>query len=167
MKVLRFVILTIELAVCYLLQSVVALHLSYTDVVPDLMLVIVISAAFMFGSNAGMVYGFMTGLWMDIVSGGNLGLAAFTCLVIGFLAGLCRKFYRKDDNVTPLLLTAAGEFIYLTVYYFINFTLNGRNEYVFMLKNVMLPRITLTVLIAVFLYKLCQLSIGFTARGEH
>ncbi len=166
MKIVRFVIVIIELVICYLLQNIIKVHLPYASVSPDMLLVIVVGCAFMFGSNAGMVYGFIAGLLLDLTTGSPLGFAAAFYMFLGFLAGIFRKFYRKDDNVMPLVLTAAGEFLYLSFFYVINFMTRGRQSYTFLLKNMILPRITLTVLIAVFLYKLCQVSIVWSKRGD-
>ena len=101
------------------------------------------------------------------------GCLLFSCLSIlqmplfaGFLSGLFHKFYRKDDNLTPLLLIAACVFMQLNVYYITDFVIQGKSEYGFYLINIMFPKMVYTVLVGAVLYKLCQLSIYWSIRLE-
>ncbi len=165
MKLIRFVIVTIELFVCFVLQNIVTVDVGVGNVIPDMLMVIVCGMAFMFGSTAGVVYGFMAGLLIDITTG-NLGLTAFFFSATGFLAGYSRKFYSRANTVLPLAIIAVAEFAYLTVYYVVNFMTRGRAYYAFVLKSIILPRVTLTVLVGVLLYKLCQMSVLFTKTKE-
>lgn len=166
MRIFRFLIVTTELLICFLLESMVAVHLPFHNIIPDLMLIIVVGCGWMFGSNQGMFYGFLAGLLIDLSSDTPLGFAALLYVGIGFFAGLFRKFYRRSDCVSPLLIVAFTELIYLTVYYLVFFLTKGRSQYSVFLQTKILPRVTLTVLIAVFLYKLFQLSVNWTKRGE-
>lgn len=166
MRILRFIIVITELLICYLLESMVFIHMPLNNIIPDLLVIIVVGCGYMFGSNQGMIYGFISGLIIDLSTQTTLGFAAFLYVLIGFFAGLFRKFYKRSDCITPLAIIAFSEFIYLTLYYLVNFFTKGDADYSVVLSGIILPRITLTVLIAVFLYKLFQLSVNFTRRGE-
>ena len=166
MRIFRFIIILTELLICYLLESIVMVHMSYSDIIPDLLIIIVVGCGYMFGSNQGMIYGFLSGLIIDLSGQTSIGFAAFLYVLIGFFAGLFRKFYKRSDCITPLAITAFGEFVFLSVYYVINFLTKGNTGYSVVLKGIILPKITLTVLCAAVLYKLFQLSVNFTRRGE-
>ncbi len=144
----------------------VAVHLPFHNIIPDLMMIIVIGCGWMFGSNQGMFYGFIAGLVIDFTSDTPLGFAALLYVASGFFAGLFRRFYRRSDCISPLLIVAFTEFVYLTLYYLVFFLTKGRLQYSVFVQNKILPRVTLTVLFAVFLYKLFQLSLNWTKRGE-
>lgn len=164
MKIIRFLIIIVELIVCYVLQSSVCGHFTLNHTMPDLMMVIVVAVAYIKGSNAGILYGFCAGMILDLTYGTHLGFGALLYLFAGFLAGVFHKFYRKDDNITPLLLIAACIFLQLNIYYVTEFVIQGKAEYGFYLKNIMLPKMVYTVLIGSVLYKLCQLSISWSIR---
>lgn len=166
MSILRFIIITVELILCYVLQSSVWTELSMGNTTADLLMIIVVAAAYINGSNSGIVYGFCAGMIMDLTYGTHLGFCALLYLFAGFLAGLFHRFYRKDDNVTPLALVALCVFLYMNVYYITEFMIRGRLDYGFYLKDIILPKVVYTVLIASVLYKLCQLSIGWSARSK-
>lgn len=166
MRIFRFLIITTELLICFLLESMVAVHLPFHNIVPDLLVIIVVGCGWMFGSNQGMLYGFIAGLLIDFSSDTPLGFAAVLYVLIGFFAGLFRKFYKRSDCVTPLIIVAFTEIVYMTFYYLINFLTKGHSQYSVFLQGKILPRVTLTVLLAVFIYKLFQLSLNWTKRGE-
>jgi rod shape-determining protein MreD len=166
MKLIRFFIISIEILLLYVVQNICSINLPAGNIIPDMLMVIVCGTAYMFGSTSGTVYGFMSGLLIDISAGSSLGFAAFIFALTGFLAGFARKFYSRSNYVIPLAMTAAGEFVYLTLYYVANFILKGRHDYPLMVKSIIMPRVTFTLLIGCFLYKLCQLSVDFTRVGE-
>lgn len=166
MRMIRFLIIIVELIVCYVLQSSVGGRFTLNHTVPDLMMVIVVTVAYLKGSNAGILYGFCAGIILDLTYGTHLGFGALLYLFAGFLSGLFHKFYRKDDNLTPLLLIAACVFMQLNVYYITDFVIQGKSEYGFYLINIMFPKMVYTVLVGAVLYKLCQLSIYWSIRLE-
>mgnify|MGYP003288900925 FL=1 len=166
MGIIRFLIIIFELIICYVLQSSVCGNFTLNHTMPDLMMIIVVTVAYLKGSNAGILYGFCAGMILDLTYGTHLGFGALLYLLAGFLAGLFHKFYRKDDNITPLLLIAACLFLQLNVYYITEFVIQGKAEYSFYLMNIMLPKIVYTVLVGSVLYKLCQLSIYWSIHLE-
>lgn len=55
MKIVRFLIILIELIICYILQSSVFINLSFVAVIPDLVMVIVVTMAYMRGDRKSVV----------------------------------------------------------------------------------------------------------------
>lgn len=166
MFIIRFLIILIELILCYVFQSSVCSVLTLNDAVPDLLMIIVVSVSYIKGCNAGIIYGFCAGLILDLTYGTHLGYFALIYLLCGFLTGLFHKFYRKDDNISPLLLISASVFISQSIYYITEFLVRGRFAYHFYFTGIILPKIVYTVLIATLLYKLCQISILWSVRLE-
>lgn len=164
MFIIRFLIIIAELIICYVLQGSVWSSFNVNYAVPDMLMVVVVAVAYMKGSNTGIFYGFCAGMLLDLTYGTHLGYFALLYLLSGFFAGLFHKIYRKDDNVTPLLVTAACVFIEQSAYYVTEYMVRGRLEYGFYLINFILPKIVFTVLIASVLYKLVQLSISWSIR---
>ena len=166
MVIIRFFIIISELILCYVLQGSVWNGLTSSNVVPDLLMVVVVAVAYIKGSNAGIIYGFFAGMLLDLTYGSFLGYFALLYLLMGCLAGFAQKLYRKDDNITPLLVIAVCIFFSQSAYYVTEFMLRGRLEYAFYFVNIILPKIICTVLIASVLYKLIQLSIAWSIRFE-
>ena len=54
---------------------------------PDLMLLVVLVWSVVRGMNEGLVWGFIGGLIIDLISGGPLGATTLALLVVAFMAG--------------------------------------------------------------------------------
>ena len=166
MFIVRFIIILVELIVCYVLQSSVLGSLAINNTVPDLLMIVVVSVAHIKGGNAGIIYGFIAGMILDLTYGTHLGYFALLYLLMGFFAGIPHRFYRTDDNITPLLISAICVFFSQSIFYVTEFMLRGRLNYRFFLSDIILPKMVYTVLIGAVLYKLVQVSIQWSIRLE-
>ncbi len=162
MKLIRLLIITAELILCYILQSSVFLYFPVNGIISDLMMIVVVSSAFLCGSKTGAFVGFTAGLIVDIMGQDAIGFCAAIYMLCGFLCGYLNHIYHRDDNVTPVILTGISELVFLNIYYVFEFLVRGRKEYSFYLTEIMIPRIVFTILTSVVLYKLCQLSVYWT-----
>ncbi len=54
---------------------------------PDIILILVVYAAFFYGAAAGLITGFTLGLLEDILSGSTLGLFTLSKSLVGYLSG--------------------------------------------------------------------------------
>ena len=151
---IRFILVLLQLLFCFLLQSTVMPAFSLAGVVPDLLMILVITVSYTKGRKAGMFTGLAAGLLTDAYFGEMLGLCALFYLCIGYAAGYSHKVYDDRNYVIPVLLLIAGEFLYSFFYYVAYFLLRSRTEFGFYFIHLILPRIVYTVLIAVLLYPL-------------
>jgi rod shape-determining protein MreD len=104
---IRSVIFTVIFSIlAAILQSTLIAKASFFGVVPDLALCILVFSAYVNGTMAGQVSGFLSGLFMDFLSAAPLG---FNCLVrtlIGALAGIFKDAFFLDIFIMPVLLCA-------------------------------------------------------------
>lgn len=160
----RLIVYTIELLVCFVLQSSAYRYFQLADIMPNLILILVVSTAYMRGRNAGMLLGFFSGLLVDLMYGSYvigtyslIGVHALLYLLIGYFLGYTNKFFSNDDYTLPLILIGGSEFIYKFLYYVIEFLLRGRLNFLLYLRRYILPEIVYTVAISIFLYKLLHM----------
>ena len=76
------------LVVIAVVQSTVMSHLTIAGVKPDLMLLVVISWSSLRGAEEGILWGFIAGLSLDLVSGAPFGVSTLAMLIVSFLSGL-------------------------------------------------------------------------------
>ncbi len=69
------------------LQSTWLEHMQVFGGRPDLVLLLVITWAIIRGANEGAGWGFVGGIFCDLLSGGDFGLWVFALTAVGFLAG--------------------------------------------------------------------------------
>ena len=70
-----------------LVQTVLLSQINLWDARPDLMLLIVLVWSVVRSVDEGMVWGFIGGLIVDLLSGGPLGATALALLAVAFLVG--------------------------------------------------------------------------------
>ena len=104
----RFIVFIIFVAIAVFFQSTALYErIGIRDTSPDFVLIIICIAAFLTGPIPGEVLGFVTGFVVDVLSGGLLGLFAFTYTLLGYGVGLLgKRVYGKSVLITITLLFA-------------------------------------------------------------
>jgi len=134
---------------------------------PNLLLILIVSTAYMRGRTTGMVLGFFCGLLLDIEYGSLIGLYALLMMIIGYVAGFANRIYSRDDYTLPLLFIAAADFAYQFLYYILEFLIRGRLDFPYYLREIILPEVIYTVAAAVILYKLFNMINHSLDRNEN
>jgi rod shape-determining protein MreD len=150
----RFFVVTLEILICFLLQTTVFQWFRLAGVTPNLLLILTVSIGFMRGRKEGLFIGFICGLLIDVYYGNLIGICALIYLVIGYLSGYANKIFAREDLSIPLLLIGVGEFIYFFLYYVLEFLLRGRLNIIYYFIHIGFPRIIYTVVVSTFMYKL-------------
>ena len=152
----RKIVLFIIIAVCFLLQSTVFQALSFANITPNLMIIVVSAFGFMRGRKEGMVIGFFCGLLIDIFCGFYLGVYALLYMYIGYCNGIFQKRFYPDDIKLPLLLIGASDIVCNLIVYFVMFLFRSRFHFLYYVRTVILPEYVYTMVITIFFYYLLQ-----------
>ena len=112
MKIKRILFYVISVLVCFLLQTSVFEFLKLADVMPNILLILTVTIAFIRGKKAGIVVGFVCGLLIDIFSGSVLGQYAFVYLMFGYVNGWFHAYFYEDDILLPIGLLTANSLVY-------------------------------------------------------
>lgn len=150
----RFIVVTLEILICFLLQTTLFQWFRLAGVTPNLLLILTVSIGFMRGRKEGLFIGFICGLLIDVYYGDIIGICALIYLIIGYLSGYANKIFVEEDFSIPLLLIGAGELIYFFLYYVLEFLLRGRLNIVYYFIHIGLPRIIYTVVVSIIVYRL-------------
>ncbi|MGB4657778.1 MAG: rod shape-determining protein MreD [Mobilitalea sp.] len=154
----RFLIYTAEIIICFVLQSAMFHYVQLADIMPNLLLILVVSTAYMRGRTEGLLVGFFSGLLVDLMFGSNVvGLYALLYLLIGYMVGFTNKIYSNDDYTLPIIFIAISDLVYGFFYYIFEFLLRGRLDFLYYLRRIILPEMIYTVAVSIFLYKLLHL----------
>ena len=92
----RKLTLFVIIALCFVLQTTVFQCLSFANIVPNLMIIIVSSFGFMRGRREGMWIGFFCGLLIDIFCGFYLGVYALLYMLIFLIQLLFHIVFMGD-----------------------------------------------------------------------
>lgn len=107
-----------------LLQSTAAARLKIAGIKPDLVLLLVIVGALLYGGRPGVLWGFIGGLGLDIFSGGPLGASSLALMAAAMVASVGHRPLFRFNIFVPLGAAALGTFVYASVYLLILGILN-------------------------------------------
>lgn len=153
----RFIIYFIEIIICFVLQSAMFHYIRLAGVMPDLLLILVVSTAYMRGRLPGLLVGFFSGLLVDLMFGSIVGLYALLYLLIGYFVGFTNKIYSNDDFTLPLLFTGVCDLVYKFFYYVFEFLLRGKLSFPYYFKRFIIPEVIYTIAVSILLYKLLHM----------
>ena len=89
------------------LQSTLLARMTLLGVIPQLVLVVVVSLAYLEGERVGLVMGFFGGLLQDLLLFQSiLGLTALVYTLIGYSVGVFRQYAPSESVWTPVLCVA-------------------------------------------------------------
>ena len=145
MILIKAVIVIIEIIIAYLLQTSVFTELRLADVVPDILMILTASLAYIFGRRTGTLTGFLCGMLIDCTYGSLIGLYALLYTVTGYLAGYAHK-------------VGGAEFLINLMYYVLFYFLRGDLDLGHFLVRYLFPRVIYTVLLSIILYRLINMN---------
>lgn len=102
---MRYWVLAGLLVLAFLLQSVVVSYFSFAGVLPDLVMVMVLSYGLLFGWEVGLGAGILGGLLLDLTTARYVGLHVLTLGLVGLVSGVVEEKVFKDNI---LLAPTAG-----------------------------------------------------------
>lgn len=149
---IRWIVIIIELFFCFLLQTALFPFLEISGVVPNCLLILVITVAYTRGQISAMVTGFFAGMLLDLCFSETVGFCAVLYMIVAYLAGYTNKIYDTKDYFIPGVLGGIGELLYSMMYYAIFFLLRGKLDLNIYFIYTILPRVLYTVLLTFVLY---------------
>lgn len=99
-----------------LLQSTTVARLKLAGVKPDLVLLLIVVGALVYGARPAVLWAFIAGIGLDIFSGGPLGASSLALMASALVAGLGHRPFSRFNILVPLTAVALGTLIYATVY---------------------------------------------------
>jgi rod shape-determining protein MreD len=95
-----------------ILQTSVVPHLAVWGVFPDLPLLIVVSWGLVRGAQEGIVWGFIAGVAVDLLSGAPFGAATLSLMVVGLISGLASSTVVRAQLILPPVTVFAATMVY-------------------------------------------------------
>lgn len=149
---LRKVVVTLFIIVCFVLQCSVFSNLAFAGIIPNLMIILTSSFGFMRGEKEGLVIGFFCGLLSDVFFGNFLGFYALVLMYIGYINGKFSRIFYPEDIKLPIALIVISDLSYGVLCYILMFLLRGRFHFIYYFTRVILPEALYTIVITMLLY---------------
>ncbi len=137
----------------FILQSTVLHVIEIRGVIPDTMLIIVVSYALLRGQNAGASTGFFAGLLYDIFFGNSIGFYALVGMLTGYFCGICHRNFYRENFILPVTLSAVANIITGLIIYFTGFLFNNSYNVFYYIVSVIIPQAVYTGIVALPIYR--------------
>ena len=156
----RTILNILLMLLAFTIQSGVFPLLPFLASTPNLLLILTFSFGFIYGKKAGMWYGLLAGILLDLFYSGPFGFYTLLYINIGYVNGICTKYYYEDYITLPLILSLLNELAYNFYIYVFSFLIRNRLDFFYYFWEIILPETIFTVVATLFLYR----SFLFTNR---
>lgn len=152
---MRVLILSIGAVLVVALQATWLADLNFPgDIVPDLILIMVISYGLLRGPDEGLFFGLAAGLFLDLVAGGLIGIQTMSKSIAGFSAGLLEKTIFKDNLLVPVIAALIGTIVLESLNVLMYLSFHGNYNYWLVLVSAIFPLSVYNALFAPVIYHL-------------
>lgn len=97
-------------------QVVVVPKLAISGVYPDLILLLVIARSLIAGGSGAVFWGFVGGLWMDVLSGGAIGASSLALMATSLLTGIGHNAIFRRNSFVPSVAALSGTLVFSLIY---------------------------------------------------
>lgn len=153
-KLKQMMINVLFILLAFTIQNCVFPLLPFLAATPNLLLILTFSFGFIHGREAGMLYGVISGLMLDLFYSGPFGFYTLIYVYIGYFNGCFTRYYYEDYINLPLILSVLNSLGYSMYIYIFRFLIRGRLNLPYYFRNIMLPEIIFTAVTTLLLYRL-------------
>ena len=104
----RIVLNILLMLLAFTIQNGIFPLLPFLAATPNLLLILTFSFGFIYGKEAGLLYGLLAGILLDLFYSGPFGFYTLLYIHIGYLNGICTRYYYEDYITLPLILLGAS-----------------------------------------------------------
>ena len=153
-KVKQILLNILLILLAFTVQNCVFPLLPFLAATPNLLLILTFSFGFIHGRNAGMFYGILSGLLLDLFYSGPFGFYTLIYVYIGYFNGIFTRYYYEDYITLPLILSVVNGLWYSLYIYIFRFLIRGRLNLPYYFIKIMLPEIIFTAVTTLLVYRL-------------
>ena len=150
----RFLINLALAIAAFTVQSCIFPQIPFLSASPNLLLILTFSFGFICGKDAGMLCGFLCGILLDLFYSGPFGFYTLFYVCMGYVNGIFTQYYYEDYITLPLILSGINDLAYNLYIYIFLFLIRNRLNFLFYLREIIIPEIIFTVLVTLLVYRI-------------
>lgn len=149
---MKYVFYLIVSTVIFIFQTTLCQYIAIAGIIPNIMLVFIVSIAFFKGETEGLFTGVLMGLLQDSFFSPVMGCNLFLYGITGYVAGCISGYFNKDNIIAPVILTFFSTLFYNIGFYALNIVLRGfTNPNIYLLYKIP-PELVYNVIAAFIVY---------------
>mgnify|MGYP002622708822 CR=1 FL=1 len=138
----------------YTAQTSLFTLIDFHGVSVNLMLLFIVSVAYIHGWKKGLGLGFLTGLLQDFTTGSFFGCATFTYMTIGLLFGKFATRVFKEQFFFPVMSAPVAAIIYFAFMTILIYLLGYEIDVTRSMRTILLPLICYQLVFAWLIHKI-------------
>ena len=154
LKLKRFLGVVLVIVAGFLLQNSILPAIRWMIYVPNILVIIICAFGLCSGPYYGMLAGVVCGLLMDSVFGYRIGFYSLVFLYMGYLNGVCHKYFFYDNLLIPTIACGLSDFGLGCYIFVLHFLLRNRMNFRFYAMNMILPEMVFTILTWLILFRI-------------
>ena len=123
---------------------------------PNLFIVLVLCTGLFMGKKVAIPFGFFVGIYLDLLTGQQIGISGLMFMAIGLLGEYFDKSFPKDNKITILLMISGATAIFEIICYIYNCVRNLVELQMLGFLKIMVIEIIFNVLITIILYPIIR-----------
>lgn len=151
---LNVIVTAVVIIVNFIIQSTVLQLFEIRGVIPDTMMIIIVSYALLRGKTDGAMVGFFAGALYDVFFGSSLGFYALLGMIVGYLCGLSHRNFYRENYILPVTFSVLANIAVGLVIYVTGFLLKNNYDILYFLINVIIPQSVYTGIAALLVYRI-------------
>ena len=145
---------TLIILLAFTAQTSLLTFIDFHGVSVNLMLLLVVSVAYIHGWKSGVGIGFVTGLLQDLTTGSFFGCATFTYMTIGLLFGKFATRVFKEQFFFPVMSAPVAAVIYFAFMTALIYLLGYKIDLITSTQKILLPLVCYQLVFAWFIHKI-------------
>ena len=155
---------TILIVLMYTLQTSLLPFFDYNGVSANLMLLLTVSTAFVYGHRQGILMGLITGTLQDFTTGSFFGCTILSYMIIALFFGKFSDRFFKEQIFFPMLSAPVAAIMYFFIMTALLFLLGYRIDVVHTIQTILQPLIVYQVIFSWIVHKIVYSFYKFTER---
>lgn len=123
---------------------------------PNLFIVLILFIGLFIGRNVAIPFGFICGIYLDLLTGKQIGISAILFATIGYVAEFLDKNFSKESKITILLMVAGTTILFETIVYIYNCARNLIPLQLYGFVKILLIELLFNVLLTIIIYPLIK-----------
>lgn len=155
-KTLTITLLIVTFLIIYFLQVNFFNWFTIAGVKPNFFIVFILFISLYAGNKVGIPFGIISGLFLDIILGKNLGTYAIMFGIIGIIGGYFDKNFSKESKITIILMVIGSTFIFEIGSYIIQIIEQSINIEVIEFTKILFVEAIYNAILTIIFYPLMQ-----------
>ncbi len=149
---MRIIIVSAILLLNLAIQGTILDFLEINNVIPNTSFILIVSYGRLRGDVEGGLFGFVSGLFMDVFYGRVIGMYALLGFISGYIAGKPFKGFYRRNFLTLVVLMGFMTFFYESLFYFMNFLFRGKLDLLYFMHSIIIPVCVYNMLATMIIY---------------